>query len=244
MAIAKLSTTDLLFTSAKRMGLKPKFLTKNLFTITTIHGQRYIHFSKSGLNTHIGSSLSTNKYLTRVILREHRLVNIPFTLANSYRVAAAFLSKHKIIVAKPIRGMGAKDIHIISTTEHLSGLNYKEYIFEQYIVGREIRYLVLNNKVIAVHESSYGTSVDEHRPLKRISYLEDEWDPELVQMSLKIANIMRLRFAAVDYLVNEEGEAKILEVNNAPGLKWFHSPSSGPPVDVAQKLLQALADMH
>lgn len=103
-----------------------------------------------------------------------------------------------------------------------------------------MRYLLLDD-VIAVHQSEYGISVAETRDLKRISYPEDTWDSKLATLSLRIAKVLGLQFAAVDYLIDLDQQIYILEVNSAPGLKWFHAPSTGPSVDVASLFLQAMA---
>jgi glutathione synthase/RimK-type ligase-like ATP-grasp enzyme len=236
------STSELLFTCAQRIGMQPKWLTDHLFSVVTGNGQRYVLYSRSSLNSHVGIGLSNNKYITRVILEAHDLPNIPFARFSRRTGAEAFLKTHKTIVAKPIKGGGSKNIHIVTALHQLKKLILKNYIFEKYIPGIEIRYLVLKGKVIAVHRSDYGTSVDEHRKLERISYHPIKWQSKLSAMSLKIAKLLELRFAAVDYLIDGSGQVYILEVNSAPGLKWFHSPTTGPMVDVAQLFLQAILD--
>jgi glutathione synthase/RimK-type ligase-like ATP-grasp enzyme len=237
----KVGTAKLLFASAKYMGLNPSWLTENgLFAINTKAGERYINFARSPLNSDIGASLAKNKYMTRVILGRHGLPNIPFASPQTLPQAKEFLSRHKKIIVKPIRGLGAQDIHIIDHVDQLDGFNVKLYIFEKYISGREMRYLVLDGAVIAVHESEYGVSVEETRPLKRISYPQPTWNSSLSSLSIQISDILGLQFAAVDFLVDEDENAHILEVNTMPGLKWFHAPTSGPPVDVAQLFLKSL----
>jgi D-alanine-D-alanine ligase-like ATP-grasp enzyme len=44
-------------------------------------------------------------------------------------------------------------------------------------------------------------------------------------------------------MIDESGFAYVLEVNTMPGLKWFHSPTSGPVVDVAGKFLESILKM-
>jgi len=156
--------------------------------------------------------------------------------------AQAFLAKHRKIVAKPINGSNSRDVHIIESPELLASFNVQQYILEEYAPGKELRYLLLNDRVIGVHESQYGESVAEDRPLKRISYPRAEWDPVLVALSLEVAKAFGLRFAAVDYIIGPDGRARILEVNSSPGMKWFHAPTSGPVVNVALLFLQAMLD--
>ncbi len=237
----KVGTTQLLFSSAQRLGLNPQRLgTSRVFSVATPGGERYINLTLSSLNPHLSSSLSKNKHLTRLILEKHSLPNIPFARPRSLAEAESFLDEHGTIIVKPIKGSGSRDIRIVDDIGQLTTLEIRKYIFEKYIAGTELRYLVLNDVVIAVHESEYGTSVDAHRDLQRISYQRQDWNEQLEALSLRTAHILGLRFAAVDFMIDNTGHAYILEVNTIPGLKWFHAPSSGPPVDVATLFLKAM----
>lgn len=237
----KLRTSERLFNCAFKMGLSPQWvIPKGLFVVTTDKGERYINHSLSNLNSQVAASLSKNKYVTRVILDRHNLPNIPYTSFESLEHAENFLAKHGSIIVKPLRGSGSVGINIVSNREQLAALDITNCILEKYIPGTEMRYLVLNNSVIGVHQSKYGDSVDEHRKLERLSYASDSWDPKLVDMSIKISNILGLASAAVDYIIDSTGTTYVLEVNSTPGFKWFHAPTEGPVVDVAKYFLDAM----
>ena len=237
----KLGTAELLFRSAQDMGLRPNWVIPNgLFAVLVNDQEHYVNFARSPLNSHTSASLARDKYLTRRILERHHLPNIPFARPVSPADAASFLRQYGKIIAKPVSGSGAHDIRIITAVRQLQALDITKYILEKYIAGQELRYLVLNGTVIGVHRSSYGTSVKEDRPLQRISYHPSVWDAVLVSSAIQVARILGLRFAAVDYLIDASGQAYILEVNTAPGLKWFHAPTSGPPIDVARQFLEAI----
>jgi len=241
MAAQKLGTAELLFRGAQRIGLQPTWVTPGgLFAVATSSGEKYVNAARSPLNSHASISLVKDKYLTRLILERHALPNIPFTSPKTLKQAAAFLSTHHKIIVKPRCGLGAQDVHIIEGLSQLADMDIPNYIFEKYIAGREMRYLVLNEAVIAVHRSEYGTSVEATRPLQRISYTPADWDATLTALSVRVAGILGMRFAAIDYMIDTEGTAFILEVNSNPGLKWFHAPTSGPVVDVAQLFLEAM----
>jgi glutathione synthase/RimK-type ligase-like ATP-grasp enzyme len=235
------ATVELLFKGASDMGLKPEWITPHgLFVISTADREHYINHERSYLNSHTSVSLAKNKYFTRLLLDRHGLPNIPYLHTGSRAEAMEFLREYGVIIAKPVRGSGSVDIHIIRQAIQLTDLFVKDYILEQYLPGKELRYLVLENKVIAVHESRYGESVAADRKLERISYESVEWSPLLVDMSTKIAKIFGLSFAGVDFLVGTDGQPRILEVNSRPGFKWFHGPTAGPPVDVATLFLQSM----
>jgi glutathione synthase/RimK-type ligase-like ATP-grasp enzyme len=223
------------------MGLEPFWLIPNgLFGIQTPAGERYIHFARSPLNSHLGTSLVRDKYTARAILAHHHLPNIPHRMCRTMDEARQFLAIHKTIIVKPRTGSGSRDIHIVSQPGQLIGLNIAEYICEKYVPGNEMRYLILNDAVIAVHHSKYGTSVAADRYLERISYPADQWDPALVAMTRRIADAFELRFAAVDFMIDANGRSYVLEINSTPGLKWFHAPTSGPAVDVARLFLESM----
>ncbi|HKX24384.1 MAG TPA: ATP-grasp domain-containing protein, partial [Candidatus Saccharimonadales bacterium] len=202
--------------------------------------EAYINLARSPLNSDNSVSLAKDKYVARLILQRHGIPNIPFARPINHDEADAFLARHQQIIAKPVAGAGACDIHLVTQPEQLHALDITEYILEKYIAGQEMRYLVLNGAVIGVHRSDYGTSVEATRDLERISYPASEWDEALVESSLQITEIMGLNFGAVDYLIDDTGCAHVLEVNTMPGLKWFHAPTSGPIVDAAGLFMEAL----
>lgn len=239
--VKKAGAPELLFNRAFSMGLQPEWITPNgLFVVTTKVGERYINHAQSSLNSTVNAGLAKNKYYTRLILDRHSLPNIPYMIYANIEESQTFLAKHKIIIVKPLHGAECTDISIVSSSSQLVNLDLSGCILEKYSPGKEMRYLVLNGSVIAVHESKYGTSVEQDRDLERVSYEESEWDPKLVKMSLQISKIMGLKFSAIDYLTDKMGNSYILEVNTTPGLKWFHAPSDGPVVDVAKLFLEAM----
>jgi glutathione synthase/RimK-type ligase-like ATP-grasp enzyme len=235
----RLGSAELLFLSAQQMNLSPSWIIPGgTFAVEIEDVERYINRSHSTINSHVAVSLARNKFLTRMILARHGLPNIPFLQPKTTHEAIEFLKIHRTIIAKPTEGSGSRDIHIVTTQLQLEQLAIKKYILEKYVSGQEMRYLVLNGSVIAVHRSEYGQSVEQDRYLERISIDEAKWDRLLVDYSLQIAAIIGLNFSAIDYLIDAHGIAHILEVNSTPGLKWFHAPSEGPAVDVATLFLQ------
>ncbi len=243
MVNPKLGTAELLFSCAEKMGLTPIWLTADsVFSIEVDGQERYINLARSPLNSDASAALAKNKYVTRCILEKNHIPNIPFILPKTHAQATSFLKTYGTIVAKPVTGAGAMDIHIINEQAQLKTLRINHYILEKYITGKELRFLMLNGEVVGVHRSEYGTSVAKDRPLERISYPQSNWDPTLVKMSQRITDLLNLKFAAVDFLIDASGHAYTLEVNTMPGLKWFHAPSSGPIVDIARLFLESVVD--
>lgn len=241
--IRRLGTAELLFARAEQMGLHPSWLTPNgLFAIRTANGENYINFARSPLNSHVSASLSKNKYLTRLVLERNGIPNIPFACPKTPVEAEVFLHQHRKIIAKPIRGSGSQDIHIVTEAVQLQDLKIEQCILEKYIAGKELRYLVLNDSVIGVYQSNYGTSVEVNRSLQCVAFPQETWDKAMVATAIRIARTLGLAFAAIDFLTDSSGQFYLLEVNTAPDLKWFHEPTSGPSVDVAHLFLSAILE--
>ena len=243
MITERLGSAELLFKTADQMGLRPSWLKRgSILAIPTRQGERYIHYSISSMNSQLSSSMVGNKNAARLVLARQGFPSMEHLVPRNHAEALTFLAQHKKIIIKPINGSNSHDVHIVELPQELTSFDVRKYIFEEYAPGKELRYLLLNNRIIGVHESQYGESVAEDRHLKRISYPIADWDPALISLSLKVARVFGLRFAAVDYIIGPDGRARILEVNSSPGMKWFHAPTSGPAVDVARLFLQAMLD--
>jgi glutathione synthase/RimK-type ligase-like ATP-grasp enzyme len=239
--IKRLESAELLYNAAQAMGLEPTWITpKGMFAFDLNGSETYVNSSVSPLNPHAASSLARNKNLTRLVLERHGILNIPFLKTKDMADALAFLTAHQQIIAKPNRGSGSEDIHIITKASELQLLPISQYILERYIVGTEYRCLVLEGSVIAVHISEYGTSVAADRHLERYSLPEADWDERLVTTAIEASEAIGLQFAAVDFMMVATHNAYVLEVNSPPGLKWFHAPTSGPPVNIARDFLESL----
>lgn len=239
----RLGSSELLYNCAARMGLRPTWMRpRALLAIATPQGERYLCGATGSLNSQISRTLARNKLYARMVLERHLLPNIAYLKPTDLASAEQFLATHAKIIVKPLKGTNSRDVHIVDSPTQLTGMNVSDYILEKYIAGKELRYLVLNDEVIAVHESQYGTSVAETRDLKRVSYPQSAWDTGLVSLSLQAASALGLRYAAVDFLIDSQGRAHILEVNSSPGMKWFHAPTSGPAVDLARLYLEATLD--
>jgi glutathione synthase/RimK-type ligase-like ATP-grasp enzyme len=233
-------STHILFKTAQEMGLQPEMITPyGFFSIVTHNTIGYVFYSNSILNSHLSAQIANNKHLTRILLERHNLPNIPYLLPKNIQEATTFLEVHKKVILKPTKGSRSHDVHVITTKEQFEQFDLQLYILEKYIKGREMRYLVLNGEVIGVLEKVYDTAINDPSIVNRISYPQEEWDPTLVKTAIKVTECIGLKFGAVDYLIDEENTPHILEVNAAPALRKFHTPTKGPAIDVSRKFLEA-----
>lgn len=235
-----LETARILFNEAKNLGLNPQWLTEyGLFSINLDNTIRFVFCGISYLNSQMSSYLCRNKHATRKVLDLFRLPNIPYALPATDEEALFFLKKYKRIVVKPTVGSRSENVHLITEKSQLKNIDRATSIFEKFIEGREFRYLVLKNQVIAVHERIFPGLLNDPRVVKRISYPQNKWEKKLIAISLKATQALGTKFAAVDFKIDKNENPYILEVNAAAGIKWFHYPSEGPSVNVANLLLTA-----
>ncbi len=236
-------TSQILFDEAKNLGLNPQWLTDyGLFYINIDNTIRFVFHGISYLNSQMSSYLCRNKHATRIVLDLFRLPNIPYALPATDAEAISFLKKHKRIVVKPTVGSRSENVHLITQKSQLKNIDRASSIFEKYIEGREFRYLVLKNQVIAVHERIFPGLINDPKIVKRISYPPNKWEKKLIEISLKTTQAIGTQFAAVDFKIDKKENPYILEVNAAPGIKWFHNPTKGPSVNVANLLLKATVE--
>jgi len=90
--------------------------------------------------------------------------------------------------------------------------------FEKESAGRDVRALVLGNKVIAAMErraedGDFRSNIHQGGKGYNVKLTPDE-----KKMAIKAAKILGLKFAGIDLLRTKEGP-KILEVNSSPGLE-------------------------
>lgn len=234
-------TFELLIDAAHRLNLKPKKETDyNLFSIA-VNGKRHmLLYSICPLNSELGAYLASNKHATRLVLKEASLPNIPFCLPNSRDELLTFAALQGPLVGKPTRGRQSQGVRLYSRIAQLERAKYSDKIFEKYIAGVELRYLMLDKTVLAVHQRHFPGKL--HRPelVTRESYDESKWDSNLIKIAQDTMQAIGLRFGAVDFIVTPD-MYYILEVNSAPGLHYFKSPHSGPSIDIGRIYLESVA---
>lgn len=234
-------SSNALFSAAKRLKLAPEWITPWGLMSVQINGiEKYLFMSKTLLNTQISSYLSANKHATRAILGRHGLRNIPYCSPSTLSELASFFETHQPIIGKPTMGQRAEGILLVNEASELPKLPLSGMIYEKYISGPEVRYLVLQGQVIAVQQKIFETEIYSPENSKRVSFPPEEWDLELSEIAKKIARILELGFCAVDFKQDQDKKWFILEVNSAPALWRFEAPDEGPAVAVSELLLKAV----
>lgn len=234
---------ELLLRTASDMGLKPEVVAdRGLVSLEINSIPRYVFHKASNPNDQMASWISGNKYATRVIMDRSGLPNIPYCLPEDDLQAQKFLTLHRRIVAKPVRGQKSKDIHLITDIDHtkLAQLETGKYILEKFVKGQEVRLLVVCGVVLAVHHKKYLTEINNPNAVRRVSLEKSAWPKDLLPVAIAAAGAIGLRFSAVDFLVSDDGQHYVLEINSAPGIDRFQQPDEGPAIDAMRLYLEQL----
>jgi D-alanine-D-alanine ligase-like ATP-grasp enzyme len=243
----KPKSAQAMFAAAHKLGLDPKWLnSRGLFSVTVNDREQYLYNSFTGLNSQLSGALTKNKESTRILLSRHDMPTIPYLIPTSITDIEDFLAAYAEIVIKPVLGKPKWAMRVTNRDELeiLKGKT-RDLIVEKFIAGKEVRYLVLKDRIIAVHETQSPDLIHlDTSEIRRISYPSERWNDELSQMSRKIAHIFDLSFCAVDFLVNPEGVPCILEINSCPGIWRFEEPDEGPTIALSGMLLKEIFGMQ
>jgi glutathione synthase/RimK-type ligase-like ATP-grasp enzyme len=230
-------TFELLFESAKLLGLKPRRESSyGLLSIQPRAKRYFLFYGTSPLNNQLASYLASNKHATRLLLEQHDLPNIPYILPVGRSELTIFFRQHGKIIGKPTRGRQSKGVRLITTQSRLDRIGYEDMIFEKYIEGTELRVLVLDDNVLAVHRRNFPGPINN--PVKVVrSALAVDGHTELSKIAVSAMRAVGLRFGTVDFIV--ANQPYILEINSAPGLFFFKHPHAGTGIDIGRIYLEA-----
>lgn len=240
-----LLSSQILFNEAKKLGLDPKWEADyGLFSVSFNHSSKREFFFHSNLNLNgeLSRILVKNKHFTRIILEKNGFENIPYLLPNSLNQLKEFFEQHQPLICKPLLGQKSKRVYLIKTVERLKKCSLKMNFFEKYIDGEECRYLILQNQVIAVQRKQLSPTKKHPWNLRYIGIEQSHWDNELVEKSLRIAKIFNLRWVAVDFILDVNEKAWVLEVNSSPGIVKIHNPDEGIKVNAAELIWKVLIE--
>ena len=225
------------------MGLDPKWETDyGLFSVKLPHlnHRQFFFHTNFNLNGELSRILVKNKHFTRLILEKNGFENIPYLLPSNQVELEHFFDDNQPIICKPLLGQQSRKIKLIKMRNQLAECSLEMTFFEKFIAGDEYRYLVLRNEVIAVQRKKLAPAPNNPWNLYYIGLPKSDWDQQLVQRSIKIAKLFKLKWVAVDYILDEEDLAWVLEVNSAPGIVKIHNPDKGEKTNAARLIWQSL----
>ena len=234
------ASAEMLFEEARKRGLDPQWETRDgLFSFARNGEDVFVYYGKLHGNSQLGAQICNDKNLTRAFLQREGIASIPWYYGKNPSELNAFFDRHHPLIRKPLLGMRSQGVRMIRERSELDLSDAEDVLFEQYVEGTEYRCLVLDH-AIAVQRKTLDPTPD-HPWRKRIEILpSDEWPEGMKETAESIARTLRMCFIAVDFLVDSEGHARVLELNAMPGLHSFHHPDMGEPIDLAAMVMDRI----
>lgn len=232
--------SELLYKAAVESGLNPSWETEYGVFSFEQDGEKYFQFHTfHPVNDVMHSYWAKNKQLTRIVLAKsgYSNLNIPWCLPQDLSELETFFDDNGPVIAKPLMGSKSRSVFLLKKRFELKMFPFKEYYFEQFTQGIEKRYLILDGEVIGVQEK-ISVSKSNWRKHRR-TLTQIEWNEDQTKLALQLSKVFNLTYGAVDFLI-EEDQIKVLEVNGSPGMKTFHYPDQGEPIDVATQLMNSI----
>lgn len=181
---------------------------------------------QSVINPPAALELAIDKWAT-IHRASHLGIPVPATIVVQSRREAmtAFWSLGGDVVVKPIFGgegrgvMRVRDQElawtVFSTLEQIGAVLYVQQFIPPGGVDRRV--LIIGNHVHAIRRSNRDDFRTNLRGGGRSELAKP--DDDLVQMSKRLCDELSLRYAAVDFLENENGDPVLVEINAVPGWK-------------------------
>jgi len=188
--------------------------------------------------------------LSRVAARG---IRIPRTVVavDSRSAEQAFKLMPKPVVDKPPIGSWGRLVALVGDERTwrtileyrslISSAQLKVHVLQQYVEtgGRDVRTIVLGGEVLGAMER-IGPP-DDWRTNVALGgkTVQRKLDPELVEISIRCAEVVSGEFVAVDILVDRSGDYYVNELNGVPEFKGFMEATG---IDVAAHLAGHLID--
>lgn len=234
-------SSQMLFDVAVRRGLSPRWLTEyGVFVVTLDRQEVPFYMTYSSANSQLFTRITRDKYACRQWLAEYDFPNIPYCFTTQRSAVNAFLDQHVVIIAKPVLGERATGVQKISSHAELASCDLTMTIFEKYVSGTEHRVLLLNGEVVGVQRRELDPHPKYPWRKKRINLEAKDFPKEMVLLSQKIQKKIPQSVLAIDFILDEQENFWILELNSAPGLWSFAHPHEGPPQDFSERVFEFL----
>jgi D-alanine-D-alanine ligase-like ATP-grasp enzyme len=235
------SSSIILFEKARLRGYEPQWLTEyGMFQFLVDGKTKYAYQTKNFGNNQLCCWLTGDKHATHVFLEKNNLPTTPYYYGTQKNQLNIFFDKYHPVVAKPVHGEKSEGVVLINDRKQLLENELSTTIFEKFIDGIEYRYLMLENKLVAVQKKVLKPAKN-YPWRKEFTNLDlNDYDLRLSQMADKINYLMPQKLLAIDFIVDDKDTIWVLELNSMPGLWSLLHPDFGEPIDLSDKVLDLI----
>lgn len=177
------------------------------------------------VNPSLGSSVCDDKTATKDVLEEAYSgidgVGVPDTYTSLDEIAE--LDEDEIVVRKAREGSCGEGVEFVEAgdiNEFDDNVFYEEFV-DHYDRGKDMRGFLVNDRPVGFAERAMDTESLEPKNLANDGHYEASeavnWNE--VYAVAEAGKALDMDIAAVDYVKQEDGSVKVLEVNATPGTK-------------------------
>ncbi len=192
------------------------------------------------INSRQSLEIASDKFLTSIFLKKNGIPT-PKTIIceDATKALANFEKLGGDVILKPLygsKGIGITRLNdkafaenVIYTLGQLNEIFYLQEFVEHY--NRDIRVLVLGNEAVAGMyrvADNWKTNIFAGASMKKI-----ELTPELKDLAIKAAQVVKTEIAGVDIIESEKG-LQVIEVNSIPGFTALQQVTE---INLAKKII-------
>jgi ribosomal protein S6--L-glutamate ligase len=209
------------------------------------------------LNTPESMELCNDKLMTQVILNNAK-IKTPYSvmiqgLDDIEKVVTRLEEEKKItypFVIKTLRGThgigvmkvdGRSSLVSVAQTLSKEGIDFMLQAFCKH--EQSCRIIMIGDKVLAANLRGQPKEKDEFRTNSHLGSETEKYEPseKEVEVAQQIVKLFGCNFCAIDYLITDEKEIIILEVNGSPGLEAIQK--NWPDKDLAKLVIEYAAEI-
>jgi ribosomal protein S6--L-glutamate ligase len=210
------------------------------------------------LNTPESMELCNDKLKTQVLLNSNG-IKTPFSvmiqgLDEIEKVVTTLEEQKKItypFVIKTLRGThgigvmkvdGRSSLVSVAQTLSKEGIDFMIQEFCKH--EQSARIIMIGDQVLAANLRGQPKEKDEFRTNSHLGSETEKYEPseEEISVAKKIVELFGCRFCAIDYLITEDKEIIVLEVNGSPGLENIQK--NWPDKDLPKTVVEYVKNLH
>lgn len=182
------------------------------------------------VNSYEAMRKTCDKLLTfEIVHKEVPEIEFPKTMLVTSHSTASEIGKviGFPLVLKVMHGNGGRGVSLVQTEKELKNLlsmifaaDYNDQIIAQEAIlsskGRDLRLMICNGELLCsfvrCNDGSFTSNVHQGGHIEKF-----EAPAELIEQSIKLANVLDLKMGSIDYLFGENGKYYLCEANAVPG---------------------------
>lgn len=192
------------------------------FTLNETNKHVYFIGYNLPLNNTVSCKLASDKGYFTEVMNEHNINCVEHHYMSPYVIQELNEREEIDIFVKPMRGGGGRDIVHITNKEDFDTLTYYLSIHETWcycetdVYDNEYRVTILDGECVSIYGKTKGHNDQNNLASGATAFLTNkEEHTSLIELAVKVADALGIRFSNVDAFYDAQGNPKVMEVNSS-----------------------------